>query len=149
LASRYGLEIRAATPADALGLAELLATAGATTAPRTLPERLEALRAEPGVVLLASEWGPPSGVVAAHWRGSLLADGPTAWVTLLLVAPDDRRRGIGRLLLKAAAQAARTAGCVTLELSAAPDQTSLRAFCDASGFNPAGVTLTRPLRKGA
>ena len=72
---------------------------------------------------------------------------PIAQITTLLVAPDDRRRGLGRLLLKAAAQAARTAGCDGLEMVLPPDRPDLEAFCAATGFVAAGTRLTRPLRK--
>ncbi|WP_246694915.1 GNAT family N-acetyltransferase [Methylobacterium sp. WL6] len=81
-----------------------------------------------------------------HWYRTLVAE-PTAQITTLLVAPDDRRRGLGRLLLKAAAQAARTAGCDGLEMVLPPDRPDLEAFCAATGFVAAGTRLTRPLRK--
>lgn len=148
MASRYGLQIRAATGADAAGLATLLESAGQTASAATLAARLEALQGGSGVVLLALEWGPPSGAVALSWFGTLDADLATAEITLLLVGPDERRRGIGRMLLKAAAQAARSAGCGTLRLTAAADP-SIEAFCAASGFEPIGPGFARNLRKRA
>jgi aminoglycoside 6'-N-acetyltransferase I len=147
LKTRHGLEIRAAAPADAPGLCELLGKAGISVSPRALAERLETIRQEAGAVLLAAEWGPPSGVVMLHWYRTLEADQPTAQITRLLVGPDDRRRGIGRLLVKAAAQAARVAGCGALELLAAPDAAALHQFCLATGFTEAGSRFMRPLRK--
>jgi GNAT superfamily N-acetyltransferase len=147
LKSRYGLEIRVAGGADAAGLCELLQTAGPVIAPRVMAERLEAMRDAPGAALIAAEWGPPSGVVLLHWYRTLDAVQPTAQITMLLVAPDDRRRGIGRLLVKAAAQAARVAGCGALELLAAPEEPALHAFCLATGFLEGGSRLLRPLRK--
>ena len=92
LLSRYGLEIRAATEADAVGLSELLGSV-------VTAERIASVRRSGGL-LVAMEWGPPSGVVAVHWFGSLEHDEPVARVSTLLVAPDARRRGIGRLLVK-------------------------------------------------
>lgn len=148
MAGRYGLEIRAATSADAPGLAELFASVGPSVAPRLLAERLDVVLKQPGVVLIASEWGPPSGAIAVHWRRTLNADGPVARVDHLLVAPDARRRGIGRLLLKAAAQSARSARCATLELSTDGGEITLAAFCEATGFSLVGRDYARPLRKG-
>lgn len=145
--TRYGLEIRAATGADAAGISALLSAAGHTISPRIIAERLDAARAQPGAVLLAAAWGPPSGIVVLHWFRTLDADRSTARITTLLVGADERRRGIGRLLVKAAAQAARVAGCGRLEILAAPEEQDARRFCEATGFAEAGQCFVRPLRK--
>ena len=145
--SRYGLEIRAATSAEAPGLAELLASVGHKVAADTLAARLDAVRREAGTALLAMEWGPPSGLVVAHWYRTLGADQPVAQITTLLVGPDERRRGIGRMLLKAVAQAARVAGCGGLEILVRPGEATLPAFCLATGFTSSGACFERALRK--
>ena len=141
------MEIRAATAGDAPGLSDLLGRHGHRLEPRILGDRLDALRAEPSTALIALEWGPPSGLVVLHWYRALEVAPPIAQVTMLLVDEDARRRGIGRLLVKAGAQAARVAGCDTLELLAPPDQPDLRAFCVATGFTEAGSRFSRALRK--
>jgi GNAT superfamily N-acetyltransferase len=147
--SRHGLEIRAATPADAPGVVTLLAEAGHVADAVALPERLAALRHASGTALLAIQWGPPSGLLVMHWYPTLEAARPTAQITTLLVGAEDRRKGIGRLLLKAAAQAARVAGCGALEIATPPDAVSLREFCRATGFAEAGPRFVRSLRKQA
>jgi aminoglycoside 6'-N-acetyltransferase I len=147
LKTRHGLEIRTATGADAPGLCETLSTIGHEMSPRALAERLEAVCHGPGTALIAVEWGPPVGLVLLHWYRTLEADQPTAQITTLLVVPDGRRRGIGRLLVKAAAQAARVAGCNALELLASPEEQTLHAFCRATGFSEIGPRFLRPLRK--
>jgi len=147
LKSRRGLEIRAATSADAPGLCELLSASGHAALPRALADRLDAIRQAPGTALLAADWGPPGGFVVLHWYPTIDADQPTAQITTLLVNPAERRRGIGRLLVKAASQAARVAGCGRLEMSAAPEQPGLQQFCRATGFTEAGAGFVRPLRK--
>ncbi|KQO66437.1 GNAT family N-acetyltransferase [Methylobacterium sp. Leaf89] len=147
MASRYGLEIRAANGSDAAGLAELLRGSGHPAASETLAERIEALRHGSGAALVAVDWGPPSGLVVLHWYPSLTASLPTAQITTLLVDPEARRRGIGRLLLKAASQAARSAGCGEIQLLARPDQAHLQAFGAATGFSDHGSVSVRPLRK--
>jgi GNAT superfamily N-acetyltransferase len=148
LGSRYGLEIRAAGATDAPGLAVLLAEAGPAIPVDALAERLEAMRAAPGVALIAQEWGPPSGLVVLHWYRTLTEARPVAQITTLFVGGEQRRRGVGRLLLKAASQAARMAECDTLQLVAARDLADLAAFCRATGFTPGGPGFVRPLRKG-
>jgi len=145
--TRYGLEIRTATGADAAAVGELLSQVGADIPERALAERLDALRAGQGTALLALEWGPPSGMVVLHWHRTLGADEPAAQIDTLLVGPENRRRGIGRMLIKAAAQAARVAGCGTLTLLAPAEEPTLRAFCTATGFAEAGARFERALRK--
>jgi len=145
--SRYGLEIRAAAASEVAGLAELLAQAGIIASSRMLADRLEAITAATGTTLVALEWGPPSGVVVVHWYRNLLADAPVAQIGLLLVAHEARRRGIGRLLIKAAAQAARVAGCGELEILVHGQHPELAQFCAATGFEALGTSFRRKLRK--
>lgn len=146
MSNRRGLEIRAASAADAPALAELLGSNGHTISAKTLAARLDAVRQGAGTVLIALEWGPPSGVVALHWYVGLDEDRPKAQIDALLVGAEDRRRGIGRLLVKAASQAARVAGCASLALVADP---SLQAFYQATGFTEFGLLADRKLRKNS
>jgi aminoglycoside 6'-N-acetyltransferase I len=147
LGNRYGLEIRAAAGPDAAGLAALLGETGVAVGAADLAARLEALQRAGGTALVAVEWGPPSGIVALAPVRTLDAPKPHGLITSLAVAPESRRRGIGRVLLKAAGRAARLAGCDRLILAAGPDQDALRAFCAAAGFTEAGRLLVRPLLK--
>ena len=147
MTSRYGVEVRAATPTDAPDLATLMSTAGQVGDARELAERLVALRHASGIVLIAVQWGPPSGLVVLHWYPTLDDARPTAQITTLLVSVEERRRGIGRLLLKAAAQVARSAGCGKLELSVTPEAAFLQEFCRATGFAEVGQRFVRSLRK--
>jgi aminoglycoside 6'-N-acetyltransferase I len=130
-------------------LGELLSAAGHVIEPHALAERLDAIRQAPGTALLAAEWGPPSGIVVLHWYPTIDADQSTAQIVTLLVGPSERRRGIGRLLVKAASQAARVAGCGALQLLVATDQSDLQQFCQATGFTRSGFCFVRPLRKSA
>ncbi len=147
MSSRHGLEIRNATPADAPGLAELLAASGHPVSAATLAARMDRLQRAPGSALLALEWGPPSGIIVLHWYVGLAADHPIAEVTTLLVGPAERRRGLARLLLKAASQAARAAGCHEVGIRAPAEAPGLLAFCEATGFIPDGARLRRSLRR--
>ena len=147
MSSRHGLSIRAANGGDVDGLAELLGIAGETIARDRLAARLSALQDEPGVLLIADEWGPPSGLIALHWHSVLTADLKVGQISALLVDPERRRSGIARLLLKAASQAARAAGCGELSLLAPMAAADLRRFCLATGFVQAAEAFTRPLRK--
>jgi len=149
MTSRHGLEIRAATAADAPGMATLLAASGHNLNAAELAERLAALRGGNAAALLAVQWGPPSGLLVMAWYPTLEAARPVALVSTLLVAADDRRQGIGRLLIKAAAQAARVAGCGDMMIAAGANAPSLQEFCRATGFSETGPHFIRSLRKQA
>jgi GNAT superfamily N-acetyltransferase len=148
--TRYGVDLRAALPADSADLAILL---GGTS--REIAIRLEAVLRDPAsAVLVANGWnGAAIGVIALHWHPTLTSDRPLARITALAVAEDERRNGIGRLLIKASAQAARVAGCDLLEAapptSEAAGQGAATAFLQALGFTPSGASFARPLRKRA
>lgn len=147
MSSRYGLSIRAADNGDVDGLVELLRTAGLTIARDKLALRLRAIQGQPGILLIADEWGPPSGLIAVHWHPVLSADLKVGWISSLLVDPDRRRNGVARLLLKAASQAARSAGCGELVLHPPIGPGELRNFCQATGFVESGEAFSRVLRK--
>ncbi len=146
MGQRYGLEIRAAAGSDAPGLAALLADLDAgPTPPQALAGRIEAVGRAGGTVLLALEWGPPSGVVALQIVTDLVATHPAGHLVNLGVSPEARRRGIGRLLIKAAARSARLAGCDRLVLPVAGLPPEVAAFGAATGFAPENGIWTRPL----
>ncbi|TXN00535.1 GNAT family N-acetyltransferase [Methylobacterium sp. WL64] len=147
MGNRYGLEIRAAAGSDAPGLGELLGAAGVAVGAADLTVRLDALQGGGGTALVAVEWGPPSGLIALSPVRTLEAPRATGLITTLIVGAESRRRGIGRVLLKAAGRAARQAGCDRLVLSVGPGQDDLRAFCEAAGFVADGHSLARPLLK--
>lgn len=147
MSNRYGLSIRTAHSSDADGLAELLSAARETIPKEQLAHRLTAVLSQPGALLIAEEWGPPSGVIAVHWHATLMADLKAASISTLFVDPERRRNGIARLLLEAASQAARSAGCADLLLDTPASADDLRAFGLATGFIQSGETLTRARRK--
>lgn len=146
MTGRFGLSIRATESRDAPGLAALFEAAGLAVSTAQATARLADLQAEAGSVLIADEWGPPSGVIALHWHTVLTSAYMVAFVSTLCVDPERRRSGVARLLLKAGAQAARAAGCGDLVIAAEPDS-STYAFGVATGFSAVGSQLHRSLRK--
>ena len=151
MANRYGLAIRALDAGEIDGVAQLLHASNINIPQDKLGARHETMRTQPGVVLIAEEWGPPTGLIALTWSARLDSDLKAAEVTSLLVAPERRRNGVARLLLKAASQAARVAGCGELVLNTGGENGDLSAFASATalaiGLAIAGHRLTRPLRK--
>ena len=138
---RRGVELRGAIPLDAADIARLLHQPEAE-----MPERLDALARDPhSALMVAADYGPVVGLVALHWHPVLHAPRRVAQISTLVVAEDERHRGIGRMLLKAASQAARQAGCDSLEWIV--EDEAARGFCAATGFTEAGPGFTRALRK--
>lgn len=139
---RHGVDLRGAAATDAAGLAALL---GAPA--EAMRRRLERLLADDATTVLVAvdHDGALVGVATLQTHPALLEDAPAALLTTLFVAVSERRRGIARLLLKAASQAARSAGCETMAMLAA--EAPAQRFCAASGFAPDGQSFARPLRR--
>lgn len=135
------MEVRAATAADAAEITRLLGTVEPG-----LADRLAALRGRAdAAVLVATGWNALSGVAVVQWHTSLHQARPVAQLAALVVDPGDRRRGIGRMLLKAVSQAARAGGCDALDLVA--DADAAQAFGAATGFTAGPPVMRRGLRR--
>ncbi len=97
----------------------------------------EALRRPDVVVLLAEAAERAVGVLVLR-RGEVLplSDLPAAHVDQLAVAPAERRRGVGRALLAAAARAAEADGVERIVVSAPPGAREAQRFLARLGFAP-------------
>ena len=60
--------------------------------------------------------------------------GPKAYLDHLVVAPDSRRRGIGRALVRHAIEQAETAGASRIDLTANEEKKAGRALYESLGF---------------
>ena len=146
--SLRGVEIRGAVPADAADVARLIGQLGYPYPPQDAADRLAAvMRDGQGTLLVASDWGPLLGLIALHWCPMLQNVKPVARITTLVVDEEARGRGVGRLLLKAGAQAARQAGCDDLELTSGLKRAGAHAFYRAQGFTDTALRFHRPLRR--
>ncbi|MBO1074779.1 GNAT family N-acetyltransferase [Roseomonas marmotae] len=145
---RRGVELRGAVPADAADLARLLGQLGYPTSPQEATERLATLlRDSQGSLLVATDYGPVVGFIALHWTPMPQERHPVARITALVVDEQERGRGIGRMLLKAGAQAARQAGCDVLELTAGTQRQEAHGFYRAQGFSDTATRFVRNLRR--
>ena len=82
----------------------MLRQLGHAVSPGDAAEHLDVLRRAPGsAVLVAAGYGPVIGLVALHWCEVLQRARPVARITALIVDEAERRRGIGRMLVKAGA----------------------------------------------
>jgi aminoglycoside 6'-N-acetyltransferase I len=145
---RQGVEIRGAVPADAADIARLIDQLGYAIPPQEAAERLAmVMRDGQSTLLVAADYGPVVGVIALHWCPMLQEARPVARITTLVVDEQERGRGIGRILLKAGAQAARQAGCDALELTSGLRRTEAHEFYRAQGFADTSLRFVRSLRR--
>jgi len=136
LADQTRVTIRSATAADetdALALMEQLFEAPGGRAPGYTPERGRAgFRGAvemPGAdVLLAFDGNQLIGLASVYADIISIRYGPRCWLQDLVVRNDQRRRGIGRLLLDAATDWAREHACTHLELSSGSGRTDAHRF---------------------
>ncbi|MCW3836282.1 GNAT family acetyltransferase [Sphingomonas canadensis] len=85
--------------------------------------------------------GAASAVLVARDAGGAIAgsvmtgfDGHRGWVYYLAVAPDARRRGLGRALMAAAEQWLRTRGAPKIQLMVRDDNADAIGFYEALGL---------------
>ena len=130
--------VRVGEAADALAIAQLLHDFNReydepTPEPGVLAERVRRL-VESGetVVLLA---GPgPDGLAVLRFRPALWSAGLECYLAELYVVPQRRGHGIGRRLMEAAIELARSRGADTMDLGTGDDDVAARALYESLGF---------------
>lgn len=127
--------VRLAAAGDSEAVAELLAQLGYPARPTQVTARLARMLAEPGQsALVATEQGRVVGLATVIVRHVLVDDAPFARLAALVVAEGERGRGVGRALVAAAEQIARTAGCSLMEVTSGDHRPAAHAFYRALGF---------------
>ena len=135
----HGVDVRPAELQDAPAIAELLTDLGYPSGPSEVEQRLSRLDHADRVLVT------DGGLVALHRLPRLAEGGPFARITALVVAPRDRGKGIGRALLSAAEEVARSWGCDLIEVSSGrrPERLAAHAFHGAAGYEHTGVHSVR------
>lgn len=130
--------VRAASPADAAALGQLLDEfnreyGDPTPGVEILAGRIERLLGGTTTfALLAGE--PPVGFALLSLRPNVWYDGPVAVLDELYVAPALRSRGLGSALLTAAEQAVRQRGGELLEINVDGEDVDARRFYERHGY---------------
>ncbi len=129
--------VRRATEADANVIAVLAGMLGYETAPEEMRRRLRAiLGSDADLVLVGVDAsGTLAGWLQAH-AACILESGPRIEITGLIISPEARRRGLGRLLVQAAEQwaCARSAKAVVVRSNV--QRTESHLFYAALGYFP-------------
>jgi ribosomal protein S18 acetylase RimI-like enzyme len=130
------MAVREATPADAELLGRLMHDFSTeyddfTPGPAKFAERFrELLRGEETAALLAGE----DGLAVLRFRPSLYSDGLECYLAELYVVPARRGHGLGRELMEAAIELARSRGADYMDLGTSEDDVAARALYESVGF---------------
>jgi GNAT superfamily N-acetyltransferase len=88
----------------------------------------DAIASDDAAVLVAEEDGEPIGLCTAYLDLASVRFGPRCWVEDLVVDPEHRSRGAGKLLLDAAKDWARDRGATHLELDSGDARADAHRF---------------------
>ena len=125
-----GISVLAATTADREATVALWEAAGLTRPWNDPRSDFDLAVATPtSAILLARDGKTLSGSVMVGF------DGHRGWVYYVAVAPDCQRRGIGRVLMRAAEDWLQERGCPKIQLMLRGDNAQARGFYAALGYD--------------
>jgi ribosomal protein S18 acetylase RimI-like enzyme len=136
------LTIRRAGAADAESIGRLLHDFNTefdepTPGPRALAARIrQLLDGRETMVLLAG--AGPDGLAVLRFRPSIWTDALECYLAELYVAPEQRGQGVGRALMEAAIELARSSGATYMDLGTGEDDIAARALYESLGFDNRG-----------
>lgn len=134
------MEIRLASEGDVPAILPLMRVfnemEGIPWRPEAMRGALERLLREPGLGIALAAWseGEIVGYGVATFGYDLEFAGPDAFVTELFVAPEARRRGMGRGLLEALVRHLTERGASAVHLMVRPDNEEARRLYESAGF---------------
>jgi len=137
--------IRSASACDAVAVSALLTELGYPTLASSVPDRLARLAATGWATALVAEEEALVGLATGHVLPVLHADGPLARLTVLVVAPSARGRGVGRRLVEAIEAWARSKGCARIAVTTALHRAEAHAFYERIGYEHTGRRYAKVL----
>jgi GNAT superfamily N-acetyltransferase len=96
-------------------------------------------------ILLATDARELIGLCTVYLDFPSLRFGWRCWIEDLVVRPDRRSQGVGRLLLEAAADWGRQRGASHLELDSAATRHAAHRFYAAAGMSQSSLLFARPI----
>jgi ribosomal protein S18 acetylase RimI-like enzyme len=141
------LRIRAADSVDSEAIALLLAELGYEAAADDVADRLLRLARGGEPVLLARQGEETLGCLTWHVTPNIHRPWPVGRITLLMVARQARRRGIGRELIQAAERRMIERGCGLIEVTSNVKRRAAHAFYEKLGFERTSHRFSRSIKK--
>lgn len=100
-----------------------------------ISQRLQQQIEHPDALTLVAEQAQQViGLISVHYMAQLAVVGEVCFINYLSVDPAQRGRGVGRLLLQQAEQAAQARGCYSIELSSNLRRTRAHQFYLQLGY---------------
>jgi ribosomal protein S18 acetylase RimI-like enzyme len=133
------MSVRRAGPADVDAIGRLLHDfnteyGDVTPGPHRLAERMRQLLAAGETAVLLAGSGP-DGLAVLRFRPAIWTEGLECYLAELYVVADRRGRGLGRALMEAALELARSKGADHIDLGTGEDDTAARALYESLGFS--------------
>lgn len=132
------LTVRAAEPRDAEAIAALLGQLGYPVDTAAIVPRLERLGILGDTVAVAELDGTVVGLAHLQVSPALEHDRPAAKVGALVVDDSSRRRGVGKALVAAMEEEARSRGCGLFYLTTSEGRGDAHAFYEQMGLQQTG-----------
>lgn len=131
--------IRSADIADAGAIGRLLHAFNtefdeSTPGPGALADRVGQLLDGGDTKVLLGGSGP-DGLAVLRFRPSIWTDALECYLAELYVAPERRGQGLGRALMEAAIELARSEGATYMDLGTSEDDVAARALYESLGFS--------------
>jgi ribosomal protein S18 acetylase RimI-like enzyme len=137
--------IRDANDADIEALAALIAELGFFPDPAHIRNGLAAFAARGETVLLAEEEDGPVGCLSWHVTPAIHRAGPVGRITMLVVSPAYRGRGIGKALVREAEARLAARGCVLAEVTSNFKLREAHSFYERLGYQRTSYRFAKPI----
>jgi GNAT superfamily N-acetyltransferase len=138
-------QIRMAKPADAPTLTALIEFLGHPITEKDVRKNLTRLARLDEAPLVATLDKRVVGLIGVHRMITVHRDAPVGRIPILVVAEDAQGHGIGRMLVEAAEDALRKAGCKLVEVTSNDRRTQAHAFYRHLGYERTSLRFMKRL----
>jgi GNAT superfamily N-acetyltransferase len=138
-------KIRDAKPSDSRRLVELIRYLGHEIDEKTVRKNLGKLKKAGETPLVAALGKALVGLVGIHHTVTVHRPAAVGRLTILVVDKEAQRHGIGRMLVEAAEQALKKAGCQIVEVTSNDRRTAAHAFYRHMGYERTSIRFMKKL----